>query len=68
MILTGEQCSNGASVTLFITDSTWNGLGSNPTLRGERPATDHLSHGTVCASYCCSHMAQSVHHVAVHIL
>ena len=26
----------------------WDRLGSNPDFRGERPATNHLSHGTAC--------------------
>jgi hypothetical protein len=27
---------------------TWTDLGSNPGLRGERPSTNRLSHGTAC--------------------
>jgi hypothetical protein len=34
------------SATLSITDSTWTGLGANPGLGGEKPATNRLSHGT----------------------
>jgi hypothetical protein len=50
MILTGENrrtrretCPNA---TLFTTYPTWIDLGANPGLRGERPATNRLSHGT----------------------
>jgi len=62
MILTGEKCSAGTTATLFTTNSTWNGLGSNPDLRGERPATDRLNHGTA------ERNQQSVRHNAVHII
>ena len=31
--------------TVFTTNITWTDMGSNPGLRGGRPATDHLSHG-----------------------
>jgi hypothetical protein len=34
------------SATLSTTNPTWTDLGSNPGLRGERPATNRLSHGT----------------------
>jgi hypothetical protein len=34
------------SATLSTTNLTWTGLGSNPSLRGERPATNRLSHRT----------------------
>jgi len=51
MILKGEIRSIGKetchSDPLSITNLTWNDLGSNMILRGERPVTDHLSHGTV---------------------
>jgi hypothetical protein len=50
MILTGETrrtrrktCPNAA---LSTTNPTWIDPGANPGLRGERPATDDLSHGT----------------------
>jgi hypothetical protein len=33
------------STTLPIENPTRTGLGSNPYLRGERPATEHMSHG-----------------------
>ena len=56
------KCSAGTTATLFATNSTWNGLGSNPGLRGERPATDCLSHGTA------ERNQQSVRHIAVHII
>jgi len=32
------------SATLSITDRTYNGLGSNPALRDDKPATNFLSH------------------------
>jgi hypothetical protein len=32
--------------TLSTTNPTWTVPGSNPGLRGERPATNRLSHGT----------------------
>jgi len=32
------------SATLSITDRAYNGLGSNPALRGDKPATNFLSH------------------------
>jgi hypothetical protein len=34
------------SFTLSTTNSTWIDAGANPGLRGERPATNDLSHGT----------------------
>jgi hypothetical protein len=34
------------SATLSTKNPTWSDLGSNPGLRGERPATNRLSHGT----------------------
>jgi hypothetical protein len=50
MILTGESrqawrkaCPN---TTLSITNPAWTGLGANPGLRGEKPATNRLSYGT----------------------
>jgi hypothetical protein len=50
MILTGETRSTWRktypSATLFTADPTWTGLGSNPRLRVERPATNHRTHGT----------------------
>jgi hypothetical protein len=49
--LTGENRSTRGkacpSATLSTTNPTLT-LGSNPGLRGERPATNCLSHGTVC--------------------
>jgi hypothetical protein len=62
MILTGEKCSARTTATLFTTNSTLTGLGSNPGLRDERPATDRLSHGTA------ERNQQSVSHIAVHII
>jgi hypothetical protein len=43
MKFTGETCP---SATLSITNPTWTDPGSNPGLRGERPTTNRLSHGT----------------------
>ena len=39
----GKTCP---SATLSATKPTWTDPGSNPGLRGERPATNRLSHGT----------------------
>jgi hypothetical protein len=51
MMLTGEDrrtrrktCPN---TTLSTTNPTWIDPGANPGLRGERPATNRLSHGTL---------------------
>jgi hypothetical protein len=50
MILTGENRrtlrKTCPSATLSTTNPTQIVPGSNPGLRGERPATNHLSHGT----------------------
>ena len=50
MKLTGENRSSRGktcpSATLSTTNPTWTDPGSNPGLRGERPATNRLSHGT----------------------
>jgi hypothetical protein len=50
MKLTGENRSTRRktcpSATLSTTNLTWTDPGSNPGLRGERPATNRLSHGT----------------------
>jgi hypothetical protein len=50
MKLTGENRSTRGktcpSATLSITNPTWTYPGSNPGLRGERPVTNRLSHGT----------------------
>jgi hypothetical protein len=40
---------------LSTTNSTWTGPGSNPGLRGERPATNRLSHGTAYQSVLRTH-------------
>jgi hypothetical protein len=49
-ILTGEnrrtQRKTCPSATLSTTNHTWIDPGSNPSLRGERPATNDLSHDT----------------------
>jgi hypothetical protein len=44
----GETCP---SVTLSTTNPTWTDPGSNPGLRGERPATNRLSHGMALVIY-----------------
>jgi hypothetical protein len=50
MKLTGESRSTRGktclSATLSTTNPTWTDPGSNPGLRGERPANNSLSHGT----------------------
>ena len=50
MKLTGETRGTRGkprpSATLSTTNPTWNDPGSNPDLRGERPATNRLSHCT----------------------
>jgi len=50
MILTGEnrrtRRKTCPSATLSTTNPTWIDPGANPGLRGERPATNDLSHGT----------------------
>jgi hypothetical protein len=50
MKLTGENRSTRGkicpSAPLSTTDPTWTDPGSNPGLRGERPATNRLNHGT----------------------
>ena len=40
------------NATLFTTNRTWTGLTSNMCLRGDRPATDRLSHGTAKVVSC----------------
>jgi hypothetical protein len=56
MKLTGENRSTRRetchSTTLSTTNPTWTDPGSNPGLRCERPATNRLSHGTVCILLC----------------
>jgi hypothetical protein len=51
MKLTGENRSTRGetcpSATLSTTNPTWTNPGSNPGLRGGRPAANRLSHGTV---------------------
>jgi hypothetical protein len=50
MILTGEnrrtRRKTCPSATLSTTNPTWIDPGANPGLRGERPATNDVSHGT----------------------
>jgi hypothetical protein len=54
-ILTGEnrktRRKTSPSATLSTTNPIWIDPGSNPGLRGERPATNDLSHGTACWIY-----------------
>jgi hypothetical protein len=54
MKLTGDNRSTRGktcpSATLSTTNPTWTNPGSNPGLRGERPATNRLSHGTAFPS------------------
>jgi hypothetical protein len=45
----GKTC---LSATLSTTNTTWTDLGSNPGLRGERRATNRLSHGTAAIPDC----------------
>jgi hypothetical protein len=53
MQLTGEtritREKTCPSATLSTTNPTWTDPGSNSGLRGERPATNRLSHGTAQA-------------------
>jgi hypothetical protein len=55
MKLTGENRSTRGktcpSATLSTTHPTWTDLGSNAGLRGERLATNRLSHGTACIEH-----------------
>jgi hypothetical protein len=49
MIFAGETKVLGENLpsdTLSTTNPTWIDPGANPGLRGERPATNRLSHGT----------------------
>jgi hypothetical protein len=56
MILTGENRRTRRkfrpSANMSTTNSTWTDLGANPGLRGERPASNRLSHGTAVAIIC----------------
>jgi hypothetical protein len=64
MKLTGENRNTRGktcpSATLSTINPTWTDLGSKPGLRGERPATNHLSHGTAITCRlnrkCCMHV------------
>jgi hypothetical protein len=62
MILTGENRRTRRrtcpSATLPTTNPTWIDPGANSGLRGERPATNDLSHGT--ASWCVVTMTNSL--------
>jgi hypothetical protein len=54
MKLTGENQSTWGktcpSATLSTTNPTWTDPGSNPGLRGGRPAANRLSHGTAVSA------------------
>jgi hypothetical protein len=63
IIMTGEnrrtQRKTCRSAILSTTNPTWTEPGANPGIRGERPATNRLSHGTAhgyfvipCADVC----------------
>jgi hypothetical protein len=55
MKLTGENGSTRGktcpSATLSTTNPTWSDPGSNPCLRGGRPAANRLSHGAALPKY-----------------
>jgi hypothetical protein len=54
MLFAGETevlRENLPRATLSTTNPTWIDPGSNPGLRGERPATNRLSHGTATFIY-----------------
>jgi hypothetical protein len=59
MILTGEnqrtRRKTCPTVTLSTTNPTWIDLVANPGLRGERPATNDLNHGTALYRYNATH-------------
>jgi hypothetical protein len=61
MKLTGENRSTRGktypSATISTSNPTWTDPGSNPGLRGERPVTKRLSHGTALHRY----LKQSMH-------
>jgi hypothetical protein len=44
--LTGENRRTRRKICPSATNPTWIDPGANPGLRGERPATNDLSHGT----------------------
>jgi hypothetical protein len=48
---TEELGENLPSATLSTTNPTWIDPGANPGLRGERLATNNLSHGTAVTEY-----------------
>jgi hypothetical protein len=54
-ILTGEnrrtRRKTRSSAILSTTNPTWIDPGANPGLRGERPATNDLSHGTALSLF-----------------
>jgi hypothetical protein len=65
MMLTdrGNRSAGGKSVTVPLRplQNTWTDAGSNSCLRGERPATDRLSHGTATAVGIISQPTQTAH-------
>jgi hypothetical protein len=61
MIFAGETevlGENLPSATLSTTNPTWIDPGANPGLRGERPATNRLSHGTAYCPFYSSYIFQ----------
>jgi hypothetical protein len=67
MKMTGQNRSTGGktchSVTLSTTNPTWTDPGSNPGIRGERPATNRLSHGTALKPHIIIHTIKIVSHM-----
>jgi hypothetical protein len=63
MKLTGESRSTRGKTcpcaTLSTINPTWTDPGSNPGFRGERPATNRLSHGTAKSFTLCKKRANS---------
>jgi hypothetical protein len=61
IVLTGKGQSTRRkpypTASFFTTNPTWTGLEKNPGLRGERPATNRLTHGT--AVRCWSHLTNT---------
>jgi hypothetical protein len=51
MIFAGETEVLGENLPSATLSTTWIDPGANPGLRGERPATNRLSHGTALAVY-----------------
>jgi hypothetical protein len=64
IILTGETEELGEktcpSATLSTTNPTWADPGANPGLRGERPATNRLSHLTAVSYVNAHHICRNI--------